>query len=59
MDRIFKRALHRATETALLTGRPPRILKAIRMVATGRQSGLQNTNLGGMVEIDQKKDDFR
>jgi hypothetical protein len=47
-----------AVASALLTGNPPRILKAIRMVARGRQSRLQNTNLGGMVEIDPKKDDF-
>ena len=47
-----------AVASALLTGKPPRILKAIRMVASGRQSGLEKTNLGGMVEIDPKKDDF-
>jgi len=47
-----------AVASALLTGNPPRIIKAIRMVARGCQSGLQNTNLGGMVEIDPKKDDF-
>ncbi len=47
-----------AVASALLTGNPPRILKAIRMVARGRQSGLQNTNLGGMVGIDPRKDDF-
>jgi hypothetical protein len=47
-----------AVASALLTGNPPRILKAIRMVANGRQSGLQNTNLGGMVGINPKKDDF-
>jgi hypothetical protein len=47
-----------AVASALLTDNPPRIIKAIRMVASGRQSALQNTNLGGMVEIDPKKDDF-
>lgn len=47
-----------AVASALLTDNPPPILKAIRMVASGHQSGLQNTNLGGMVEINPKKDDF-
>jgi hypothetical protein len=47
-----------AVASALLTDNPPRIIKAIRMVASGHQSGLQTTNLGGMVEIDPKKDDF-
>jgi hypothetical protein len=44
--------------SALLTGRAPRILRAIRMVANGCQSRLETTNLGGMVAIDPRADDF-
>jgi hypothetical protein len=44
--------------SALLTGKPPRILKAIRMVPHGRQSRLKPTNLAGMVAINPKSDDF-
>jgi len=44
--------------STLLTGKPPKILKAIRMVAKGRQAGLQVTNLGGMVRVDPVKEDF-
>jgi hypothetical protein len=42
----------------ILKGQPPKILKAIRMVPSGRQSGLKHKSLGGMVEIDPAKDDF-
>jgi hypothetical protein len=42
----------------LLTGTPPRILKAIRLVPSGNQSALQVTNLAGMVSIDPERDDF-
>ena len=44
--------------SALLTGKAPRIIKAIRMVPRGRQAGLSRTNLGGMVAINPKSDDF-
>jgi hypothetical protein len=44
--------------SAILAGKPPKILKAFRMVPHGRQSGLKPTNLGGMVEINPAKDDF-
>jgi hypothetical protein len=44
--------------SALLNGRPPRITKAIRMVADGCQHGLQPTNLGGMVAVNPAKGDF-
>ena len=44
--------------SALQTGRPPHILKAIRMVPHGRQSGLVPTNLAGMVAINPVEDDF-
>ena len=42
----------------ILKGKAPKILKAVRMVPYGKQSGLKSTNLGGMVEIDPNKDDF-
>jgi hypothetical protein len=42
----------------LLTGRAPKLLKALRMVPYGRQSGLKPTNLRGMVEINPATDDF-
>ena len=47
-----------AVASALLTGKAPHILKAIRMVPNGRQSRLENTNLGGMVGIDPRTEDF-
>jgi hypothetical protein len=42
----------------LLTGKVPRIVKAIQMVPHGRQKGLKLTNLRGMVAIDPQRDDF-
>jgi len=42
----------------ILTGKAPKILKAIRMVAGGRQKRLKTTNLGGMVEINPVTEDF-
>jgi len=42
----------------LLSGKVPRIEKAIRMVAHGKQKGLQSTELRGMVTINPKTDDF-
>lgn len=47
-----------AIASALLTGKAPKIVKAIRMVHDGKHAGLERTNLGGMVEIDPAKDDF-
>jgi hypothetical protein len=44
--------------SAILTGKPPRVVKAIRMVPRGRQSGLKPTDLRGMIEIDPATDDF-
>lgn len=44
--------------SAILTGRPPAVVRALRMVGQGQQSGLKPTNLGGMVEINPAKDDF-
>jgi hypothetical protein len=42
----------------ILTGKPPRILKALKMVPSGRQNRLQSTNLGGMVKIKPAEQDF-
>jgi hypothetical protein len=42
----------------LLAGRVPRIEKAIRMVAHGRQKGLKATSLRGMVAVDPRKQDL-
>ncbi len=42
----------------ILTGRTPRILKALEMVPGGRQNSLKSTNLGGMVKIKPAEQDF-
>jgi hypothetical protein len=42
----------------ILTGKAPKILKAVRMVPDGAQKGLITTNLGGMVEIKPAEMDF-
>jgi len=42
----------------LLTGKVPRIRKAIRVVPEGTQTGLGSTNLRGMVAIDARKHSF-
>jgi hypothetical protein len=44
--------------SVLLTGRVPKLIKALRMVPHGRQSGLTPTNLRGMVEVRPAIDDF-
>ena len=45
--------------SAIRTGKAPRILRAIRMVARGKQAGMKTANLrGSMVEIDPYKDDL-
>jgi hypothetical protein len=44
--------------SVLLTGKVPRIEKAIRMVPHGRQVGLKTTSLRGMVSIDPRKHNF-
>jgi hypothetical protein len=43
----------------ILTGKTPKILRALRMVSGGRQSGLSRTNLGGMVEVNPDDDFYR
>jgi hypothetical protein len=42
----------------ILTGKAPRILKAIQMVPGNPQKNLKTTNLGGMVEIKPEEEDF-
>jgi len=42
----------------LLTGRPPVILRAFKVVPEGQQAGLRPVNLRGMIAIDPRKDDF-
>jgi hypothetical protein len=42
----------------LLTGKVPRIAKAIRVQPKGRQSGLGSTSLRGMVTVDANKHSF-
>jgi len=44
--------------SALLAGKTPRIVKAIRLVPHGRQTGLKTTNLAGMVSVNPASDDF-
>ncbi|HEV2490023.1 MAG TPA: hypothetical protein VGT03_09465 [Candidatus Acidoferrales bacterium] len=42
----------------LLTGKSPRIIKAIRMVPHGRQSALKESNLARIVPVDPRTNDF-
>lgn len=42
----------------LISGKPPDIVKAIRMIPVGKQKTLVPTELRGNVHIDPKKDDF-
>jgi len=42
----------------LLSGKAPKIEKAIRMVPHGKQKGLRAINLRGMVEVDPRTDDL-
>jgi hypothetical protein len=42
----------------ILTGKTPRMLKALEMVPGGRQNRLKSTNLGGMVRINPATQDF-
>jgi hypothetical protein len=44
--------------SVLLTGKIPRIDKAIRVVPHGKQGGLKPTNLRGIVSVDPAKHDF-
>lgn len=42
----------------ILTGRTPQVIKAYKFSVEGRQSGLRNVNLGGMVEVRPRLEDF-
>src|SRR5258708_23513314 len=42
----------------LLSGKTPRIEKAIRMIPHGQQAGLKAVSLRGMVEVNPRKDDL-
>jgi len=45
--------------SAIRTGKPPRIIRAIRIVPHGKQSGMKTVALrGSMVEINPYKDDL-
>lgn len=44
--------------STLLKGRPPRILKAIRLVPEGKQTTLRSVHLRGSVPVDPSKEDF-
>ena len=45
-------------QSKLLSGKVPKIEKAIRMIPHGQQKGMQPTNLRGMVEVDPRRDDL-
>ena len=42
----------------LQTGRPPKVLRAVRVVPVGQQSGLKSVRLREAIEIDPRTDDF-
>jgi hypothetical protein len=44
--------------SVIRTGKVPHILRAVRMVPSGKQAGMRTVNLRGMVEIDPYKDDL-
>ena len=44
--------------SVLHANKPPHIINAIRIVPSGRQSGLKPTNLAGMLAINPNSDDF-
>jgi hypothetical protein len=44
--------------SALLTGRVPKIRRAVRLRPVGRQAGIQPVRIRGMVEVDPKEVDF-
>jgi hypothetical protein len=47
-----------AVAAVLLTGKAPRVLRAVRMVPVGQQKSLKPTNLGGTVPVNPRADDF-
>ena len=42
----------------VLSGKPPHIVRAVRLVPHGTQTGLKPTSLRGMVPIDPRRHDF-
>jgi hypothetical protein len=44
--------------STLLTGRPPRVLNAVRLVPHGMQPGLQSVRLRGEISVDPADEDF-
>ena len=44
--------------SALLTGKPPKVLRAFRLAPKGKQRGLKPVRLRGEVEVDPKREDF-
>jgi hypothetical protein len=42
----------------ILTGRPPRIVEAIRVTPNGKQAGMKPVRLRGAIRIDPSNDDF-
>jgi hypothetical protein len=44
--------------STILTGRPPRVRRAVRIVGKGRQDGLRPTQLRGAVPVDPRERDF-
>jgi hypothetical protein len=44
--------------SVLLTGKVPKIVRAVRMITSGQQKSLQSTNLGGELPIDPRQNDF-
>ena len=51
-------ALADVIASTLLTGRPPKIVRAIQLVPEGEQADLRPIRLAGEVEINPTKDDF-
>jgi hypothetical protein len=51
-------ALSDVIESKLITGRPPEIIRAIRLVPAGRQAGMRPITLRDGTEVDPYHDDF-
>jgi hypothetical protein len=51
-------ALPDVVASTLLTGRPPKILRAFRIVGEGKQKGLKPIALRGKTKVDPRHDDF-
>jgi hypothetical protein len=51
-------ALPDVAASVILTGKVPRIMRAVRLIPKGRQKGLRPVLLGGKVRIDPRRTDF-